>query len=261
MIWLGDFNRHHPAWDDPANFHLFTRRNVQRADILIAHIADLGLEMALPPTIPTLEATRTKNLTRPDNVFCSEEALEDLHLCTTAPHLRPTCTDHFPILTTLRAQVENAVPPARPNFRDVDWDAFNGTLTSHLEAHPPPTCINNPGDLESSLDRLTDALRRAVEEHVPKMKPTPFVKRWWSKELTDMRKEKERLEEVRQDVRREAGFEEALGREVRMSAAGERRRGGEEERGKGGFEAAVKDGLQEFGEFLSVLSRPALPVD
>ena len=25
VVWLGDFNRHHPAWDHPANFKLFSR--------------------------------------------------------------------------------------------------------------------------------------------------------------------------------------------------------------------------------------------
>ena len=24
-IWLGDFNRHHPLWDEPRNLHLFTK--------------------------------------------------------------------------------------------------------------------------------------------------------------------------------------------------------------------------------------------
>ena len=24
LVWLGDFNRHHPQWDNPANAHLFT---------------------------------------------------------------------------------------------------------------------------------------------------------------------------------------------------------------------------------------------
>ena len=99
LVWLGDFNRHHPAWDDPENTHLFTTHNTRRAEVLINCDADLGLEMALPPTIPTLEATRTKNLTRPDNVFCTETLLQSLRSCSVAPELRPTRTDHFPILT------------------------------------------------------------------------------------------------------------------------------------------------------------------
>jgi hypothetical protein len=34
-IWLGDFNRHHPLWDEPRNEHLFTRRNLDLAQPLI----------------------------------------------------------------------------------------------------------------------------------------------------------------------------------------------------------------------------------
>jgi endonuclease/exonuclease/phosphatase family metal-dependent hydrolase len=29
IIWLGDFNRHHPMWDELQNSHLFTRANCQ----------------------------------------------------------------------------------------------------------------------------------------------------------------------------------------------------------------------------------------
>src|SRR5882724_6057656 len=28
IIWLGDFNRHHPMWDEDCNVHLFTRANL-----------------------------------------------------------------------------------------------------------------------------------------------------------------------------------------------------------------------------------------
>ncbi|RPD60340.1 hypothetical protein L226DRAFT_425626, partial [Lentinus tigrinus ALCF2SS1-7] len=69
LIWLGDFNRHHPSWDDPANHHLFTTDNLRRAEVLINYLTRFSLEQALPPSLPTLEATRTKNHTRPDNVF------------------------------------------------------------------------------------------------------------------------------------------------------------------------------------------------
>jgi len=31
MIWLGDFNRHHPEWDEERNSHLFTRENLDEA--------------------------------------------------------------------------------------------------------------------------------------------------------------------------------------------------------------------------------------
>jgi hypothetical protein len=31
-IWLGDFNRHHPMWEDKENEHLFTHQNLNEAN-------------------------------------------------------------------------------------------------------------------------------------------------------------------------------------------------------------------------------------
>ena len=71
MIWAGDFNRHHPYWDEPRNRHLFTSRALQESQILIDLLADYNMHMALPPHLPTLHAHRTKNWTRVDNFFCT----------------------------------------------------------------------------------------------------------------------------------------------------------------------------------------------
>ena len=55
-IWMGDFNRHSPVWDETRNRHLFTRDNLRAADVLLQLVAEAGLVMALPPEILTLEA-------------------------------------------------------------------------------------------------------------------------------------------------------------------------------------------------------------
>ncbi len=110
LIWLGDFNRHHPRWDSPRNAHLFTRQNLVRADFLFHRLAELDLEMVLPPGIPTLEATHTKNLTRPDNVFCSGGIMEHLRSCDALPGLSPACTDHFPIQMVIDILTAAAAP-------------------------------------------------------------------------------------------------------------------------------------------------------
>ena len=61
VIWLRDFNGHHHTWDSPRNTHLFTPQNLRHAEILTNYLACYNLDMALPPALPTLEATRTKN--------------------------------------------------------------------------------------------------------------------------------------------------------------------------------------------------------
>lgn len=51
-IWLGDFNRHDPMWEDPAHKQLFTRKHLDEAEVLISLLADYGMEMALPRAFP-----------------------------------------------------------------------------------------------------------------------------------------------------------------------------------------------------------------
>ena len=40
FTWLGDFNRHHPLWDEERNHHLFTPANTQRAQTLLNRLAE-----------------------------------------------------------------------------------------------------------------------------------------------------------------------------------------------------------------------------
>lgn len=70
-LWLGDFNRDSPVWDEPRDSHLFTAANLASANYLINVVSQLDLLMILPRYLPTLCASRTKNETRPDNVFGS----------------------------------------------------------------------------------------------------------------------------------------------------------------------------------------------
>nr|VWO96319.1 Uncharacterized protein [Ganoderma boninense] len=192
LMWLGDFNRHNPAWDEPRNHHLFTRQALDRSQLLLRYLADFDLDMTLPAGLPTLEALRTRNLTRPDNVFCSSGLVDLVDRCTTAPHLRPTKTDHFPILTSLDLPLAPSTPQRRRNFREVDWNAFNAVLQDYLDAHPIAPDIRTTADFDAHLQRINAAIATAVEQEVPFTNPTPFSRRWWSKDLTALRKQKQR---------------------------------------------------------------------
>lgn len=57
---LGDFNRHDPMWEDPAHAHLFTRKYLDEADVLINLRAEYGMNLVLPPGVPSLEHMRSK---------------------------------------------------------------------------------------------------------------------------------------------------------------------------------------------------------
>ena len=76
MVWLGDFNRHHPRWDEDCNNHLFTPAALEVSGKLLGLIADHGMTQILPKDIPTLQSSSTRNWTCPDNTFCTEHTSE-----------------------------------------------------------------------------------------------------------------------------------------------------------------------------------------
>ncbi|OSC98666.1 hypothetical protein PYCCODRAFT_1344536, partial [Trametes coccinea BRFM310] len=158
--------------------------------------------MALPAGIPTLEHMRTKNQTRPDNVFCTKGVRGCLLQCLVRPELRPLRTDHYPIHTVFQFPVAAAPPRPRRDYRQVDWEVFERSLAERLAARAFPPVIESTGTFDRTLEALMHDLQDTIEEHVPLTPHTPYAKRWWSKELTEMRKKKERL--ARESHRRKA---------------------------------------------------------
>ena len=69
MMWAGNFNRHHPYWDDHNDIHLFTQQAIDQANTLIELITNYNLDMALPKGTLMLCHMVTKRYSRPDNVF------------------------------------------------------------------------------------------------------------------------------------------------------------------------------------------------
>ena len=73
-VWVGDFNRHHPHWDSISDNRLFMSTMIKKAEKLISTVADAGLDLALPPKIPTHKHNVLKKWTRLDHIFLSEHS-------------------------------------------------------------------------------------------------------------------------------------------------------------------------------------------
>jgi hypothetical protein len=192
-IWLGDFNRHHPYWDNPEDTRLFTREALDVATTLIEAVAEAGLEMILPSGIPTHQHSVTKRWSRLDNVFLSEHSLEALNSCDALPEQRGLRTDHLPILTTLDLATTIAPPRATSNFREVDWNQFRETLEGHLARRTPPAAIETQAQLDEACEDITEAIQDTINTEVPTTTICAKSKRWWTKELTMLRKEAKHL--------------------------------------------------------------------
>ena len=127
-IWLGDFNRHHPMWEDKVNDCLFTNQNLEDAGMLIDMLADHDMQMALPQGMLTIRNS-AGNLTRLDNIFASSQLMEWIMKCDTRPDNQPPTADHFLIATQMDFPVKsNSMEMAR-NFRAMDWEELREALS------------------------------------------------------------------------------------------------------------------------------------
>ena len=184
LIWAGDFNRHHPLWDEETDDRLFTTRALEDAGRLIEAIADLNLKMALPKGQPTLEHMVTKRYSRPDNVWCTEELFDLIIRCEVDPSLRPPATDHFPIAMYIDLPQERSTPKVSYNFRAADWEDFQENLVIRLQEIPPPQQITTEQQFQEAAEGLTAVIQDTIRTRIPENKPCPFSKRWWNNDLS-----------------------------------------------------------------------------
>ena len=185
-IWIGDFNRHDPLWEHPDNAHLFTNASLNDADILIGLLADFSMDIALEPGVPTLEHFVSKKLHRADQVFCSHGLSSSFDRCEVLPHERPPKTDHFPIISIIDLSPSRTIEPPRRNFKLTDWDKFDTELKSKLAN----VILRDPADaadFDLMLEELSGAIESTIKTHVPFANPSPYSKRWWTKELAKVR--------------------------------------------------------------------------
>jgi ribonuclease HI len=192
-IWLGDFNRHHPHWDDTSDIRLFTKTAINKAEKLISAVADAGLDLALPPKTPTHKHNVSKKWTRLDHVFLSEHSFDTLLSCEVYTEELSPNTDHLPIVTKLDLTLAKATSKSIANFRNVDWEKFRSVLEGQLRTLGLPRAIRNQGELDTECSRLTNAIQNTIQSEVPTIDLCPKSRRWWTKELTFLRREASRL--------------------------------------------------------------------
>ena len=189
-IWLGDFNRHSPWWEDASNSRLFTNGNLEEAQILIDLLSDHNMDLALPQYTPTIINSRGGR-TRPDNVFISEHISNWIVKCEVLTD-RPPRADHFPIVTHLNFPLTKPAKVRPWNFRATDWDCFRRELGEALQNVPIIEHLHDAAQIDAALQRLESEIINTMEKVVPKSNPSPYSKRWWNKGLERARRNSRR---------------------------------------------------------------------
>ena len=192
-LWLGDFNRHHPHWDNHNDTRLFTRNNIKATKVLIEAMAEAGLELALLSEVPTHIHNTTKLWMRLDQVFISDHSADLITTCDTVTTERGMNTDHLPILTKINLATLIADESATHNFRDVDWPEFNKELERNLSEIGPAVTIQTQYHLNDAYNKLTKALQDTISKVVPISCICAKSKHWWTRELTMLHRQADKI--------------------------------------------------------------------
>ena len=178
VVFAGDFNRHDQLWggDDVA----LERQG--EADPIIDLMNDLALGSLLPRGTKTWRGGGHGGMheTTIDLVLASEALSNALIRC--AAHETDHGSDHRAIETMLDLSVPALQQQERLLFRNAPWSAINARIAHTLG----PTSLL--GAVQPMTDRLMSAVHEAVHVLTPLARPSPYTKRWWTTDLTELRR-------------------------------------------------------------------------
>jgi hypothetical protein len=152
------------------------------------------MAMALPCDIPTLQALRSKNFTRPDDVFCSTSLLPAFITCTTDPAKMPPKTDHFPVIQVLELEHTLLEHVPTPLYKKIHWEEYRNRLLKTLIGLERRDSYDTVESVMDAIRAVKDAVWATTKAVAKFSKPSPHVKRWYTEEMRDLRRAHARLE-------------------------------------------------------------------
>jgi len=126
-------------------------------------------------------------------VFISDHSLDTIITCSTLPEYRGIHTDHLPILTKLNLNIPLEPPVVKCNYREVDWEQYRETLERKLTRLSTPSPILTQQQLDNACSNLTKIIQDTSDLKVLTTKLCLKTKRWWTKELTMLHREANKL--------------------------------------------------------------------
>lgn len=91
-------------------------------------------------------------------------------------------SDHRAIETELDITIPGQPVETRLLFKNAPWSKIRDQITDHLRQ------TAQGGSVQQQTDRLMTAVLEAVNTLTPRAKPSPYTKRWWTADLTALRR-------------------------------------------------------------------------
>ena len=177
ILVAGDFNRHDSLWGGPQV--ALEQRQGEGAKI-IDFIEQNNLQLLTPRGMATWERNEQKSTI--DLTMASEKLSEDMIKCKIWDN--EYGSDHRAIHTAIfMDQILEQPQQERYLLQKADWKAVRETIEQTLISVPFPTV-----DIEEMQQYIQHATEDAIRQHCPKVKPSAYGKRWWTPDLTALRR-------------------------------------------------------------------------
>jgi hypothetical protein len=174
VVLAGDFNRHDCLWggDD------ISLARQGEADPIIDLMSEHALLSLLPRGTKTWQNGDRESTI--DLMLASEELAATVLSCQI--HETEHGSDHRAIETEFDVALPERHIEPRLLWKNAPWGQIRERIDLGLRDTP------REGNTQEQADRLMAVVQEAVIALTPKAKPSPYAKRWWTKDLTHLRR-------------------------------------------------------------------------
>ncbi|KAJ6436835.1 reverse transcriptase [Purpureocillium lavendulum] len=174
VVLIGDFNRHHLLWtgDD------VSAMRQGEAEPIINLMNEHGLCSLLPRGTRTWQGQDQESTI--DLVLATSELADTMVTC--VPHPTDHGSDHRAIQTTFDVELPERVATPRLLFKNAPWNLIRARVEEGLRA------LLRAADVQAQADQLMGVVLEAIYDLTPRAQPSPYSKRWWSGDLTRLRR-------------------------------------------------------------------------
>ena len=179
LLITGDFNRHDQLWGGD---HIGSSQRQGEGEAIIEFMLDHDLQSLLPRGTITFESSQGQSTI--DLILASPTLYDVMLSCQV--HRVEHGSDHRSIESTFTTHVQDTPFEPRLLFRNAPWSRIKRAVA---EAIQPSLELPLPMETEAILNIIMDAVLPAINQFVPKSKPSPYAKCWWTLDLTQMRRD------------------------------------------------------------------------
>jgi hypothetical protein len=131
----------------------------------------------------TWEHQTARMSSTPDTVFASHRLASDMVCCDI--HIVDYGSDYKGIVLETSIFLDNYKEKEKKRlYYNADWEAIRVTFKQNLATRYTWTSLDTKSQLDQAVEDLVALVNTTLDEMVPRAKPSPYAKRWWTRELS-----------------------------------------------------------------------------